>query len=316
MSIPVKVASTGEAVTVLAAGALCWRLRKGVLEVLLIHRPRYDDWSWPKGKLDPGETLPEAAVREVREEAALEITLGVPLADVYYRVGAGLKEVRYWAARADGTAPVPDGREVDEVRWCTPAEAAALLSNPSDLEPLQMLGTHADAGELDTWPLIVVRHAKAKPRSAWTKAEGERTLTASGARQALALPALLLAWHPGRVVTSPWTRCVATIAPYVQATSAKVKTVESLTEAAHLRKPTKTAAAVAALFTKARPVVLCTHRPVLPTILAALRSHLPAKHAVLLPQADPYLSPGEILVCQVSADSRIVSVERYKPYED
>ena len=85
---------------VLAAGALVWREHEGQLEVLAVHRPRYNDWSWPKGKLDPGETMPACAVREVAEETRVTVDLGIPLPAIgYLSVGGKIKVVRYWAAQ-------------------------------------------------------------------------------------------------------------------------------------------------------------------------------------------------------------------------
>jgi 8-oxo-dGTP pyrophosphatase MutT (NUDIX family)/phosphohistidine phosphatase SixA len=308
----------GEPVAVTAAGALPWRLNKDQLEVLLIHRPRYDDWSWPKGKIDAGETVPECAVREVREEIGLSASLGIPLPPIHYHVASGLKVVYYWAVRINGDKLVPDGKEVDSVMWCAPEKAARLLSNPSDVAPLEYLQDAHERGELNTWPLLVLRHAKAKPRSSWSKAEGERPLAATGNRQAKAVGRLLQAWKPARVVTSPWLRCVATVAPYAKAAGAKVKLVEALTEHRHQRNPKKTAAVVAALFDKQRPVVVCTHRPALPTVFGQLTNHMPQSLAALLPAQEPYLSPGEIVVCHVApgASSRIVAVEQFKPFDD
>jgi 8-oxo-dGTP pyrophosphatase MutT (NUDIX family)/phosphohistidine phosphatase SixA len=308
----------GEPVAVTAAGALPWRLNKDQLEVLLIHRPRYDDWSWPKGKIDAGETVPECAVREVREEIGLSASLGIPLPPIHYHVASGLKVVYYWAVRINGDKLVPDGKEVDSVMWCAPEKAARLLSNPSDVAPLEYLQDAHERGELNTWPLLVLRHAKAKPRSSWSKAEGERPLAATGNRQAKAVGRLLQAWKPARVVTSPWLRCVATVAPYAKAAGAKVKLAEALTEHRHQRNPKKTAAVVAALFDKQRPVVVCTHRPALPTVFGQLTNHMPQSLAALLPAQEPYLSPGEIVVCHVApgASSRIVAVEQFKPFDD
>ena len=262
----------GEEIAVVAAGAVPWRVTAGDkdLEVLLIHRPRYDDWSWPKGKIDPGETVPECAAREVDEEIGLKAPLGIPLPSIHYHVPAGLKVVHYWAVDVDGAALLPDGKEVDSVMWCSPEKAARLLSNPSDVGPLEHLAAAHARGELKTWPLVIVRHAKAKPRSSWSKAEGDRPLAATGLRQAQAVGRLLQAWKPMRVVSSPWLRCVATIAPYAKASDAKVKLNEALTEHRHGRHPHKTAAAVEGLFDKQRAVALCTHRPALPTVFAQL----------------------------------------------
>lgn len=308
----------GEPVAVTAAGAIPWRTTKEGLEVLLIHRPRYDDWSWPKGKIDDGETVPECASREVREEIGLDAPLGIPLPPIHYHVASGLKVVYYWAMKVNGARLLPDGKEVDSVMWCAPEKAASLLSNPSDVEPLRHLREAHEGGHLDTWPLLVVRHAKAKPRSSWSKAEGERPLAATGVRQAQAVGRLLQAWKPPRVVTSPWLRCVATVAPYAKATGAKVRMVEALTEHRHDRSPKKTAAVVESLFDKHRPVVVCTHRPALPTVLGQLAKHMPPRLSRLLPSSDPYLSPGEVVVCHVASSDNhgVVAVERFKPFDD
>ncbi len=304
--------------SIYAAGALCWRVKKKKLELLLIHRQRYDDWSWPKGKLDAGETLAECAVREVYEEVGLPITLGIPLPSIRYPVKPGLKEVHYWASSVDDMPPIPDGKEVDAAIWCSPNKARGLLSNPSDLEPLEALVAAHENGTLDTWPLLIIRHAKAKPRSAWTRAEGERPLAATGKRQALYLQRLLMSWHPARIQTSGWMRCISTISPYAQATKAKVKVVPWLTETDHKRNPAKVEATVEKLLTRTSATAVCTHRPVLPTILATLAGHMSADLGESLPLLDPHLSPGEVLVAHVSLEEpgRIVALEQHKPYED
>jgi 8-oxo-dGTP diphosphatase len=308
----------GEPVAVTAAGAIPWRVNKDLLEVALIHRPRYDDWSWPKGKIDNGDTIPECAVREVWEEIGLRAPLGIPLPPIHYHVASGLKKVYYWAVKVNGNTLVPDGKEVDSVMWCAPEKAAGLLSNPSDVAPLEHLRDAHEAGTLDTWPLLVLRHAKAKPRSSWSKAEGERPLAATGNRQAQAVGRLLDVWKPMRVVTSPWLRCVATVAPYARAAGAKVKLAEGLTEHKHQRSPKKTAAVIESLFDKQRPVVVCTHRPALPTVLKQVATHTPAPLAKLLPGREPYLSPGEVVVCHVANGGmkRVVAVEQFKPFDD
>jgi 8-oxo-dGTP diphosphatase len=116
-----------------AAGGLVERTAPdGTVEVLVVHRPRYDDWSFPKGKLDPGEGFPEAAVREVREETGLEVEVGEELASVRYVDHKGRpKVVRYWRMRATAGAFEPND-EVDEVRWVSAEQAKGLLTYPHD----------------------------------------------------------------------------------------------------------------------------------------------------------------------------------------
>ncbi|WP_026549157.1 NUDIX hydrolase [Arthrobacter sp. Br18] len=303
---------------IVAAGTLCWRIDKGKLEVLLIHRPRYQDWSWPKGKLDPGETTPECAVRETSEEIGLRVQLGLPLPSIRYAVAAGSKVVHYWAAHAGRSTAVPDGKEADGIRWCSPETARGMLSNPSDIEPLEALVDAHTRNDLLTWPLLVVRHAKAQPRSSWSRAEGERPLAATGRRQAVAVSRLLQAWAPERILSSPWVRCVQTVSPYVTKHNAKLKLVDALTESDAARRPGRARSAVEKAFDKRKSVAVCTHRPVLPLVFGVLRTHMTAQLAALLPTDDPYLSPGEAVICQVSSTNhgRIVSVEQYRAYDD
>ena len=205
------------------------------------------------------------------EEIGLAAPLGIPLPPIHYHVSRGLKVVHYWAVeRQRRSACCLTAR-----KW-TASCGAPRRRRPRCCPirptsgPLEYLAAAHARRELHTWPLVIVRHAKAKPRSSWTKAEGERPLAATGVRQAQAVRRLLQAWKPLRVVSSPWRRCVSTIAPYVKASDAKVKLVDALTEHRHARNPKKTAAAVEALFDKQRAVVLCTHRPALPTVLGQL----------------------------------------------
>ncbi|MDO5742975.1 MAG: NUDIX hydrolase [Micrococcaceae bacterium] len=301
-----------------AAGALIWRVGAEGLEILMIHRDRYDDWSWPKGKIDAGETMPECATREVFEEVGMDITLGIPLPAISYQVGGRSKVVYYWAARSTGTPPVPDGKETDAVRWASPKMARKWLTNPGDVEPLQALVDVHKAGLLETHPFVLVRHAKAKPRSNWTREEGKRPLAATGQRQALAVARLLGSWRPAKVASSPWTRCVQTVAPYVKQHRFTVKMLASLTEHEAKRNPEKARKAVAKLLNKRRPQAICTHRPVLPLVLAELRDRLTPGAAAFLPEKDPYLKPGAVIVVHqpVTRKRKLVSVEVYDAFED
>lgn len=319
---------------ILAAGALCWRLHRGELEVLLIHRPRYDDWSFPKGKLDEDETLPECAVREVSEEIGLKVRLGIPLPIIRYDVvksrkadadgnGQGerrrSKEVWYWAAEVREGTPRPDAEETDEVRWTGIAEAREMLTNQGDILPLDELERLHTQHRLRTTPFVVLRHAKAKPRSSWSRAEGERPLAATGKRQAKAVERLLTAWRPRHLESSPWKRCVETVAPYVKQHRHRIRYRKSLTEKRAKESPKKARNRTRKSLELLQPACLCTHRPVLPLVLAELRDWVKDKVILeALPASDPYLKPGAVVVAQQAADrgGEIVSLEVYEPFED
>jgi 8-oxo-dGTP diphosphatase len=141
-----------EAAEVKASGGVVWRRAPGgEVELVVVHRPRYDDWSLPKGKLHPGETWEQAALREVEEEVGLRCRLGDELPPVAYRDNKGRsKAVRYWLMEPDersgdegsdrgrSVASFTPNDEVDEMRWVDVAAAAALLSYPHDAELLRV----------------------------------------------------------------------------------------------------------------------------------------------------------------------------------
>ncbi|MEL7582245.1 NUDIX hydrolase [Brevibacterium casei] len=313
-------ASSRVTADILAAGAVCWRNGAEGIEVALIHRPRYNDWSWPKGKVEPGETLPEAAIREVREETGFDVHLGVPLPTAEYMVGGkNLKKVFYWSAevRGEATFAPHNPREVDEAVWLPIAEARTKLTSYADRDQLDALEKYNETDALRAWPLILVRHGKAFPRAKWYETEHVRPLLALGTRQAMALTGLLAAWEVRKLVSSPWKRCVATLAPFSAATGKSIKKVAALSEKATAANPDKTARCIEKLLDKGKPTAFCTHRPVVPTVLKVFAAHAPKRIAEKLPTEDPYLKPGEILVAYVRPGTiaRIVEVERFRPID-
>ncbi len=321
-----------------AAGALVWREREGVLQVLVVHRPRYDDWSFPKGKLDKGESWRACAVREAAEETGAHIALGRPLDSVRYRLADRReKEVRYWAAHelakgsrvlaARGVAQAADAAEIDGVQWLSSPQARERLTHPLDRELLDQLVGLWQAGSLRTRPMVLVRHARAVKRAAWKgpekggveAKEATRPVTPRrGRAQAQALVEVLGAYGVEQLVSSPWKRCRQTLAPYAQATGAEPVDEPALTEAAHAAEPHKVGQVVVALAQDGGvPVAVCLHRPTLPTVLRAVSSLAPPGLRPQLPPQDPWLRTGEVLVAHLasgqSGQVRVVALEQHRP---
>lgn len=192
-----------------AAGAVLVREDATGPRVAVIHRPHRTDWTLPKGKVDPGEVLPQTAVREVAEETCLRVTLGAPLTTQEYDVAGTAKTVHYWRANSVAGDFAPTD-EVDELRWLPTAEATALLTYSHD----RALVAEAVAAP-PTIPLLLVRHAHAGDGQRW-RAEGRedllRPLSDRGRKSVPAITGLAHAFGVRRVVTSPAARCTATVA--------------------------------------------------------------------------------------------------------
>src|SRR6478752_1362658 len=189
-----------------AAGAVV--LRKG--RVLLVHRPAYDDWSFPKGKLDRGETTVAAAIREVEEETGLRVRLGVPLSRQSYPTAARTKVVDYWVGRVVGDHDVSRyevNHEIDEVAWVKEEKAAGLLTYKRDR---RTLAEALHTGKA-TRALVVLRHGQARARKSWRRDDRLRPLMVAGKTQARRVVPLLEAFAVSRIVSSSSTRCVMTV---------------------------------------------------------------------------------------------------------
>ena len=235
-----------------AAGGLVLRHGERGLEVLLVHRPAYEDWSFPKGKLEPGEPEREAALREVEEETGLRCLLGRDVGTTEYSDSRDRpKQVRYWAMVAPGQEPVA-ANEVDEVSWASPAEAAERLDYAHDRA---LLGDLSKIAGDEQEEVFLVRHAKAGSREKWHEPDELRPLTGPGRRQADGLVAQLATRPLAALVSSPYLRCVQTLEPLGAALGLPVQEHDSLAEGGPYPPALELVRAVAAL----GPVAVSTH---------------------------------------------------------
>ncbi|HKY58562.1 MAG TPA: NUDIX hydrolase [Aeromicrobium sp.] len=260
-----------------AAGGVVWRRRpprnpedaKDRVEVLLVHRPGYDDWTFPKGKPDKGESLPVTAVREIQEETGYTVRLGHPLPETMYRVKGGMKRVSYWVARPVGKpAEFKPNDEIDEVRWVRVKEARKLLTYDHDRILLKAFTALRDAKAHRTRTVIVLRHAQARTRNGWKADDLERPLTKPGESQARKLAPLLQAYGVRGVLTSPAIRCAQTVDTYARSVKALMEVDDRLAEDT---KPRAVERSIATVLDRKGPIVVCSHRPTLPWIFASLR---------------------------------------------
>lgn len=251
---------------VAAAGAVVWR--EGAVAV--VHRPRYDDWTLPKGKLEPGETVPAAAVREVGEETGYRVVLGRHLNTVRYSVRdregvTAEKQVDYFAATATGGAFHPN-EEVDGLRWLPVGEASEILSYPQDQAVL------AEFSRLpaETTSVLLVRHAKAGKREDWQGADDDRPLSPTGQRQAAALRRLLPLFGADHVHSAPLERCVRTVAGVAADLGRMVVPEPQLSEKAFADTPKGAEYRLREIAAQGGVAAVCSQGGVIPALIAEL----------------------------------------------
>ncbi|GAA2107555.1 NUDIX hydrolase [Microlunatus panaciterrae] len=287
---------------VLAGGAVVTRVNqtRGT-EVVIIHRQRYNDWSLPKGKLDPGEPIPAAAVREVMEETGVTIRLGAPLDTVRYNAGKnGMKRVSYWTGTVLDVIPRAPDEEVDVVSWLPIKAALARLTRDHDRMLLQQA-----MEQPATTPLIIIRHGKAMDRKDWSHPDPARPISARGRREAVGLIPILKAYGVTELISSTSARCVSTLLPYAQRQNLVIERRGLLSEEEGgedekgVQRLMRSIAAQAA--ESGQPTAVCGHRPVLPQMLAALD---------IVPRP---MAPGECIVAHLTADGATHAMEHYRP---
>lgn len=269
-------------------------------EVLLVHRPRYDDWSLPKGKIDPDEYLAGCAVRETLEETAVRVRLGIPVDRIQYHVGGGRKTVSYWRAKVVSEGEHRPNSEIDAILWLPAKDAIRKVSYEDERD---LIGQGVALP--DAVPLVIVRHGKAMLRTNWSGRDQARPLDERGRRQSQLLVPLLEAFGVDRLASSTSTRCMKTLQPYAKAHRLEVEGWTTLSE----EQAEGNTGAVATLMkrlirqtvdTKA-PLAICGHRPVLPTMLAALGV------------PDRPMQPGAAMVAHLGSKGETLAVEWHRP---
>lgn len=305
--------------TVLAAGTVCWRRVGAEIMVLLVHRTRQRDVSFPKGKLDKGESMPRAAVRETLEETGLAVSLGANLGTIHYRLPTGAdKTVQYWAAEVTEESVhasrfKPNG-EISALEWAPLDEVPDRLSYAADRELFEVFTRLVERDALDTFSVILLRHAKAEARSAIWPEDRLRPLSDAGESQAENLVPILEAFGPRRIFTSSAVRCQRTVAPLAEHLGTKARVREGLSQDAWDAGETEELRRIIGkVVRKGRSTVICTHRPVLPDAareLALATGSLPGDYL----QEAAALPPGAFSVFHLSLarpGSGILSVETY-----
>ena len=249
----------------LAAGAVLWRTNGSAAapEIAIIHRPRYDDWSLPKGKVEPGETEPVTAVREVHEETGYTAHLGRRLIAVSYPVEQGVKKVRYWAARCvDGSFAPND--EVDELKWLPVADALKQLGYQLDRKVLR----HFEKGPVDSRTVLIVRHGTAGSKSRYKGDDRKRPLDKRGRAQAESLVGQLLAFGASELYAADRVRCHQTLEPLAEELGVTIHNEPALTEEAYSDNRKTARHRILEIASAGGTPVICTQGKVIPDLIA------------------------------------------------
>ena len=310
LGIDFDMSPSNSAEVVRAAGVVLLRGTQGRYETLAVHRPHRSDWSLPKGKIDPGEHVITAAIRECDEETGIQAILGARLPTQEYTALGQPKTVDYWVAHMKAEEEFQPNDEVDELRWVNVQSARHLLTYAHDVTLVEQAATLPP-----TQPLIILRHTQAMKRSDFDgRHDYDRPITGKGRSQAKSLIPLLDAYGITAVHSSDAQRCTQSVKRFAKAIQVPVIPEASLSEERFLENPKRVASRMRDLASQQQSLVICSHRPVMPTILETVAKTLgddPSR-----PYWDPKLQPGAFIVVHRAfapdGTPRVVSVERHQ----
>jgi 8-oxo-(d)GTP phosphatase len=267
---------------ILAAGAVLWRKsEKKKIEVLIIHRPKYDDWTFPKGKAEIGEPLIACAYREVLEETNIETAFGPYLGEVEYLTNDGKKKVSFWSATVVKEKEFNPNAEVDQLKWVEVTKVKELLTLDTDRKILEQF-LQIDP---DTKPFILLRHAKAVTRDEWQGEDDDRPLDSYGQNQAKRLLAMYQVFNLEQIHSSDAVRCYDTVVAIAKGLNIKLEVTGKLSESTFKKDKEKAFDYAKDLIKLNESVLLCSHNPILPKMLNKLtkKSEVDADEGKLLP---------------------------------
>ena len=341
-------------------------LNESNIELCLVYRPKYNDWSWPKGKNEANESHRHTAVREVGEETGYAVTLGPHIAQIEYplenegkkssakngiksnaKSGAQnnsqpevIKRIHYWMMqeisesaalkRLPAFGPIKPAKptEIGNVIWLTPEKARKKLTHDSDQLVLDAFLERIKSGQANYKTLILVRHGKAESRKAWQGSEATRPITPLGSAASYALGRELACYAPDKIISSPWKRCLETVAAFARDSSLPIEQVAELTEDHHEKQPKSTLSVLISEIqnlehneqnanTVNNATVICLHRPVIGTFFDYLREITkPRAHKRILSQKSPYMPTGSAVILHIVSTEKgpkIVNIEKVLP---
>lgn len=292
----------------------------GKPKILVVYRAARADTSLPKGKVDPGETLPETAVREIREETGLGVVLGAPLGTVEYTLPNGReKVVYYWSAEVNDhmleLSRFTPNDEIASLEWLSLGNARKKLSYEHDIDVIDRFAERFKAGNARTFPIIAVRHGKAVDPSAWDGPDSTRPLMQRGTDQAAGIAKGIAAYAPERIISSTAVRCLSTVGPLAELTGIPIKATAAISQDAYEDGESDVPKVVAKRLKRAVGAVLCSHGPVLPRIIAEIADGTKTPTDGALRRAAS-LDTGDFTVLHVSLrhpKSGLVAVETHSP---
>ena len=295
-----------------AAGGVVWRAVSGAsgepaVEVAVIHRPRYDDWSLPKGKLVAGESHLDAAVREVLEETGFRVRVGRSLGETRYDKVASAatrpKVVRWWAMQAESGSFSPS-REVDALEWMSLADASERLTRLTDRHVLERF----TRGGAPTHTVLLVRHASAGSPEAWLGDDRLRPLDECGMAQADELVPILARFEIGSILAADVLRCEQTVAPVSEALAVEVRTEPLLSDVGYPGREEEALGVLRSLGNADHDAIACSQGDVIPDLVARLADAdgYPLEQPVRAPKASTW-------ALGIDAEGRLVAAERLDP---
>lgn len=280
-----------------AAGTLLWReTSERIVEIALIHRPKYGDWSLPKGKIEAGETALQCAYRELVEETGITGAFTRQLGSVDYEENGEKKRVIFWAAHCalDNSTFIAND-EVDQLKWLSIEEAALQVTYQTDREVI----TNFNEQEKRTDTLIILRHAKALERGDWDEADSQRSLSEIGFDQAQLMLKHLQPFALDEIYTSDYIRCVQTVTPLAHSRGLAITEIPNLNEENFENDPQRSIAFANAVKQDEKNILICSHNPVIPTMLRGiLNTKLKNKDLIKLEPGDAWVVhrvKGEII---------------------
>ena len=284
-----------------AAGTVTLRERPGKKpHVLLVHRPAYNDWTLPKGHLDPDEYEPVAAARETLEETGVTVVLREPMGAISYPVGGGTKVVHYWRAEPVKVTKRKPDKEVDRVAWLTPDNALERMTYEDEKQLVRRALQYGPSTAV-----LFVRHGKAMDRKHWSGRDQARPITARGRKQSRRLVPLLEAFGVTGLASSTSTRCMQTLKPFAKEHRLDIKGWQVLSEEIGENNLAGVRQLIKRLATESVegvvPIAVCGHRPVLPAMLTALG-------------VEPRPMPtGAVVIAHLDEAGRLVAHEQHRP---